>query len=761
MRKLVWIGAGLFGCLLAAIAIAALNLNRILGSQKPRIQAELSRMLGREASLGALSVSFREGLGVQVAELRIAEDPAYGAKQPDFVSAGEVFARVDLWPALFGDLQVAQVRLVKPRVSVIRSARGLSIDSLGGRGGKSAAPAEPAAESGDSSPLALAIANVAIEDGSFRYVDQSVRPAANYEIDQLAFSAENLSLARPAAFELEAALLGSPAVNLWLEGELGPIQPATPGDSRVDLSLRLEPVTFEQLRGIPALASALPPELVAEGPLRLSATAVGGGGALAIEATLDAAGARVRYLPALDKDPGEPLRFVFRGEKEGKDFRIDRADLELGKTQLATSGRVENLDAPTIHFQSKAPLLVASEFGLDSNSARSPEQLRDVSLEGTIETQGRSPKIEARLRSEAGSLRNADYRNLDARLALRDQRASIDSVALETLGGKVVGRGVYDMARPEKPAFEMAWNLAGVRLEQLVAAQTEIGARFIDGELSTDLSLRGSGSSWEQIKPVVAGLGNARVKGGVLRDVNIADLTLQSLTGVPGLTDLLSPKLRNRYRGLLSAADTAFENLSGALEIHDGAIHLPDVDLRAADFGVRGKGRLSLDAVIDVDATLIASQAFSAALLEEAKPVKYLIGKSGVIEIPLHISGGLPAFKVAPDTKFVSAVLQRALLGGAVDKLLGEVAKRAPAASGDGSAAAPAAPGGVPDAAAAIEHGLRGLLGKKKKKPAPEATPPAAAESAPAQTPATAAASTQTPDAAPAPAAEQPAPPPP
>jgi hypothetical protein len=538
---------------------------------------------------------------------------------------------------------------------------------------------------------------------------------------------------RPAAFELEAALLGSKSVNAWLEGEVGPIRPAAASESKIDLTLRLDPVTVEQLRGLPAFASALPPDFRAEGPLRLDARAAGSGAALAIEATLDAQKARVRYLPALDKDPGEPLRFVFRGQKLGNDFRIERADLQLGQTELATTGVVKNLDAPTIEFESKAPRLIASEFGLDSMSARKSEELRDVVLEGSIATSGPSPVIRARLRSSGGSLRNADYQSLDAKLAMRDQRASIESLSLDTLGGKLLGRGQYDMSRAEKPAFDMAWNLTGVRLEELVATQTEIGARFIDGELTTDLSVNGSGSTWDQMKPVLAGLGNAKVRGGLLRDINIADQTLQAITGVPGLTDLLSPKLRSRYQGLLSAANTAFDDLSGALQIRDGAIHLPGLELRAADFGVRGGGRLTLDADLDLDATLIASPALTASLLEEAKPIKYLVNKSGDLEIPLHISGGLPSFKITPDTKFVTTALERALVGGAVDKLLGEAAKRAPgSASSETSGVTPAAPGSIGDPVAALEQGLRGLLGKKKKKsPAPEgAAQPAPAPSA-------------------------------
>jgi uncharacterized protein involved in outer membrane biogenesis len=755
MRRLVWIGAGLVALLVAAVGIAALNLNRILGSQRPRIQAELSRALGREVSLGALAVSFRDGLAVQVSELSIAEDPALGKGLPPFVSAGEVLARVNLLPAIFGDLQVAQVRLVKPSVSVIQTARGLSIDTLGGGDAAKPASSEPAGPKGDSgdSSIALAIANVSIEDGSIRYVDRTAKPVATYQVDQLDFAAENLSLVEPAAFELEAALLGSKSVNAWLEGEVGPIRPTAAAESKVDLTLRLDPVTVAQLRGLPAFASALPPDFQAEGPLRLDAKAVGSGSALAIDATLDAAKARVRYLPALDKDPGEPLRFVFRGEKQGNDFRIERADLRLGQTELATTGIVKNLDAPTIEFESKAPRLVASEFGLDSKSARKSEELRDVVLAGTIATSGPSPVISARLRSSGGSLRNADYQNLDARLAMRDQRAAIESLALDALGGKVQGRGNYDMSRAEKPVFDMAWDLAGVRLEELVATQTEIGARFIDGELSTDLAVNGSGSTWEQIKPVLAGLGNATVKGGLLRNINVADQTLQSITGVPGLTNMLSPKLRDRYKGLLSAADTAFDDLSGALQIRDGAIHLPGIELRASDFGVRGAGRLTLDADLDLDATLIASPALTTSLLEEAKPVKYLVNQNGALEIPLHISGGLPTFEITPDTKFVARVLERALVGGAVDKLLGEAAKRAPGAakSEDGSAV-PAAPGAIQDPAAAIEQGLRGLLGKKKKKAEPAASEPAAPEAtAPSGAP------ESTPDASSAPAPAEPA----
>ena len=75
-------------------------------------------------SFGEIEVSIWSGFGVRVADVSIADDPAYS--DSDFVSAGTVEVRVDILPALMGEIRVGRVVLREPSIRVIQTNGGRS-----------------------------------------------------------------------------------------------------------------------------------------------------------------------------------------------------------------------------------------------------------------------------------------------------------------------------------------------------------------------------------------------------------------------------------------------------------------------------------------------------------------------------------------------------------------------------------------------------------------------------------------------------------
>ena len=90
--------------IVAAVALAAANLDAYLNSHRGAVQERLEAELGREVSFGAVGISFLPGLGVRVEDLRVGDDAAFS--EGDFVRAAAVDVGVKLLPALLETLQV-------------------------------------------------------------------------------------------------------------------------------------------------------------------------------------------------------------------------------------------------------------------------------------------------------------------------------------------------------------------------------------------------------------------------------------------------------------------------------------------------------------------------------------------------------------------------------------------------------------------------------------------------------------------------------
>lgn len=218
MRKLLVILGIAIAVVVVVLAVVLTNLDSYLNENRDWLSAQSESALGRPVSFGEIGISLAGGLGVRVADLRIQDDPAF-SKEP-FVTASAIDLRVAILPALFGNIEVGHVVLRSPAISVVQTARGLSTSTLGG--GK---PAKPVEEAPDEAGLpAFSVARIEVSDGTLRYVNKIASPAAETAIEQLDFTASNVSPEGPVPFELAAAVLGAGQQNVRIAGELTDLQ---------------------------------------------------------------------------------------------------------------------------------------------------------------------------------------------------------------------------------------------------------------------------------------------------------------------------------------------------------------------------------------------------------------------------------------------------------------------------------------------------------------------------------------------------------
>ena len=349
MRKLI--GAFVFTVVVVAvfIVVAASQLNTYLNDNKDWIAAQIEGALGRPVQFDKVGVSVSRGLAVEIDGFRIAEDERFD--EGDFLSVGETEVRIALWPALFGRIEVTKISLRDVMLTVIQTDSGLSTDSLGASSEIETeldTEESPPGESSSSSGEAFIVAVAEIRSGHLRFVDRTTEPPSEVVIDQLEFRTTDLGLTRPLKFQFTGELLGDGDSNVSIGGSLGPI-PSTPGEpTPLAIDYSLDPIQVSKLRSLPGMGDAIDANRLPEGSMKISGRVAGSVESPQLEFRLDATDALVPYGEDDQKALGAPLRVDLDVAMADRNLEIRAVDLAFEGVELHASGRVTNLDDPTV-----------------------------------------------------------------------------------------------------------------------------------------------------------------------------------------------------------------------------------------------------------------------------------------------------------------------------------------------------------------------------------------------------------------------------
>ncbi|HEV2729757.1 MAG TPA: AsmA family protein [Terriglobales bacterium] len=197
------------------VILIALPLLINVNSFRPRVESDASTALGRQVTVGNLSLSILSG-SVGADNIAISDDPGF-SKSP-FVTAKSLKVGVELMPLIFSkQLNVTDIKLEEPQITLLKAANGKwNFSSIGGAAAKK--PPEPA-KSG-SSPTNLSVAKLNINRGklSVGKANSSARPVV---YDNVNFAVTNFSMNSQFPFQLTAKLPQSGDVNV--SGKAGPI----------------------------------------------------------------------------------------------------------------------------------------------------------------------------------------------------------------------------------------------------------------------------------------------------------------------------------------------------------------------------------------------------------------------------------------------------------------------------------------------------------------------------------------------------------
>lgn len=220
-------------------------------------------------------------------------------------------------------------------------------------------------------------------------------------------------------------------------------------------------------------------------------------------------------------------------------------------------------------------------------------------------------------------------------------------------------------------AWEVAGEIGGLGLGPVLDVLAPPRLRRIDGGLEASFALGGRGVVPAEAIDSITGTARVAVRDGVLRQLNVAEEVLQGMTGIPGLTGLVSAKVRARHPGLLEAADTPFDELTADLQAGAGRVEAERFSLAAAEHDLGGRGWVTFAGDVDVTATLRVAPERSDELVESVAELGALRDETGRLALPFQLKGRVGEARLQPDLEYVVRKMGKAALQGGLERLFG------------------------------------------------------------------------------------------
>ena len=391
---------------------------------------------------------------------------------------------------------------------------------------------------------------------------------------------------------------------------------------------------------------------------------VSGGASPQIQGVVKLTGvsAKPPQFPKAVKDLNATINFT------GQRADIKETTLSLGNSRIRLAAVVDRFSPLTLSYKMSTPEIWPADFQTELPEERKGDVIKDLTSEGQLALRDGRVVFQGKMASARGTLYKIGYKSLDATLSLANKIANIRNLRVNALSGALQADGEYAFDNPV-PRFSFTSKVQGIDIKELYGALSPKAAHDIRGRLNADMKISGTGEKWEEIKPALRGQGEAEVLQGALLNFNIADGVLSGITGIPGLTNMINPRLRSKYPATFESKDTEFKEMKGLFDLADGRMNVKNLRIVAADYSTQGSGWVDFDRKVDFRSVLLFSQQMSADIGQSAREVKYLFNNQNQLEIPFAVTGRLPNVKPRPDASYLGKMVQRGLLGKGTEEL--------------------------------------------------------------------------------------------
>ena len=428
------------------------------------------------------------------------------------------------------------------------------------------------------------------------------------------------------------------------------------GNPELNLNVTSKPASLDGWdKLIPALAS-----YQLSGEMQINATVrgrVGQGVAPTLQGNMNLAGvsAKPPQLPHPIKDVNAKVNFT-----DGK-AEVKNATFNLGRSRIRLNAAIEKFSPLTLSYKISTPEIWPADFQANLSDDRKAEVIKNLTSEGQLAVRDGGIEFQGKLLSDQGTLYKIAYKNLDTSLSVANQVATIRNLRVTAMSGAIQGDGEYAFKDPA-PQFSFVSKMQGVDLKELYGALSPKAEKDIRGRLNGEMKISGSGKKWDELKQSLRGQGEAEVVQGALLNFNLADGAMSGIAGMPGLGNMINPRLRKKYPETFEAKDTEFKEMQAQFDLADGRVNVKNLHIAATDYSTQGSGWVELERKVNFRATLAFSQRLSADIGDSAREMKFLFNTQNQIEIPFTISGKLPKVKPRPDMNLLGRMVQKGFL---------------------------------------------------------------------------------------------------
>ena len=336
------------GIVVAAVLLILIALPMFINvdSFRPKIESALTESLGRQVTLGKLSLSILSGK-VGVSDVKIADDPAF-SKSP-FVTAKSLKVGVELMPLIFSkQLNVTGIVLDSPEITLLSAPNGSwNFSSLGATGKQK--PSEPQ-KSG--APPPLSVDKLEVKDGKL-IVGKANSKAKPQVYENLNAELKNFSSTSQFPFEVTLNLPGGGTASV--KGKAGPANARDSAKTPFDATMKVKDLDIaksgfvDPSSGVSGLAD-FDGTLSSDGK---QATAVGG---INLE--------KMKLSPKGSPAPkAVTVKYAVNVDLGRDTGTISKGDIALGKAQAKLTGGFQTQgETPMMNLKLSAPGMSVDEL---------------------------------------------------------------------------------------------------------------------------------------------------------------------------------------------------------------------------------------------------------------------------------------------------------------------------------------------------------------------------------------------------------------
>ncbi len=632
--RITLITLGVIVLLLVAALVAATQLIDP-NTFKPRISEMAREQAGLDLDIqGDLDWAFWPSLGLSLGrtETRLA------GEEELFAALDEAHMGVAVWPLLFGEVRMDEIRLDGLNLNLVRTADGANWERIGPAGkdetGTAGEETSPQEQDSGSLDIPVTVPEIAVTDSRLRYRDTTAD--TDIRVDHLELNARDVTLEEtfPVSLSLRYQDQADIRVDLELDTEallepndnhyrLAPFNltadvgglTANPATIRLDQSLDLN-LERERLRIEEFTLNAA--DTRTRGSLEVtgwSAQPSFSGQVKTEPFDANAALKAVGISPVETSDPEALSRVAFNAELQGTNSLIaDPLTLTLDDSEISGRAGLADLDSGRLvadlrldQMKLERYLPPEPEGGEDDSDQEetaepdlnqgeaSPGQPRPLSTEPLLPLETLRG-INAELELAVGELSHKDIALSEAQFAVTADEGLIELQTAEgrALDGSFNATAQLD-AREDTPAMQLQSSVTDMQIQPAVRRALE--RDLLKGILSLDTELRAKGNSEKALMDSARGTTELSLADGTLRGVNFHSTLIQGLNEILGRYQGLTAFLPTRDSGKLPpelSKDTKIVDLTSRARLEERVLYVEQLDAELRKGNLSGDGWLNL-----------------------------------------------------------------------------------------------------------------------------------------------------------------------